>query len=168
MRSIKHMEPVRYEPGEAIRWLTLGAEDLKDSAGRQGKSVWTRRGERSIGKDIRQVVGAVADLGKGALAEMKHRQAEAAEYLIYSDKIEVLSGNTHRSYKFADVLALKLRDDTLVMVLERGTLEIKPFAHIVSGMVKVPIGWQRNGIEVPYGVLIDEISARTGKSVELE
>ena len=45
------------------------------------------------------------------------------------------------------------------LVLDRGTLQIKPYAYVVAGKLKVPIGWARNGIEVPYELLIEELSS---------
>lgn len=162
------MEPIRYQPGEAVRWLTLGAEDLRGSAEKQGKSVWSRSGERSIGKDLRQTAGAIADLGKSAVAEFLHQQAEAGEYVLYEDRFEIISGNNVKTVKYAEILSIRSSVDRAVLVLERGVLEIKPFAHVVSGKIRVPIGWRRNGIEVPYGLLLDELSARAGKKIEAE
>jgi len=39
---------------------------------------------------------------------------------------------------------------------------------VVAGRTKVPVGWRRNGLEVPYELLIDELAARSGRSIEYE
>jgi hypothetical protein len=160
------MEEVRYRPGEALRWLGLGAEGYREQAEKQGKSVWHRSGERSVGKDVKQVAGALADLGRSALAELKTRQAEASEYVLHDDFFEIVEGSKPKSYRYSEVIGIKYFDERATLVLEKGSLTIKPFAHIVAGQVKVPVGWSRNGMEVPYGLLIDELAARCGVRID--
>jgi hypothetical protein len=36
----------------------------------------------------------------------------------------------------------------------------------VAGPLKVPIGWERNGLEAPYLLIVEEIAARAGVEVE--
>ena len=66
-----------------------------------------------------------------------------------------------RSYLFG------LRGDKATVVMERGSVNIRPEAYISSGRIKVPIGWERNEIEVPYEMLIDELAARAGIKVQM-
>jgi hypothetical protein len=58
--------------------------------------------------------------------------------------------------------------DKLVLVLDKGSVLVKPFAYIVAGKIKVPIGWSRNGVEVPYELIIEELSARCDLQVITE
>lgn len=162
------MEDVRYKPGEAIRWLQTGAQEIRQSARRHGKSLTRREGERSIGRDLRDMAGALTDLGKSALAELAHRQAEANEYVLHEGHVEIVSSGRIRSLTYADVRAIKLDADRASLVLEQGSVTIKPHAYIVSGRLKVPVGWTRNGIEVPYELLLDELSARCGRPIDRE
>ena len=159
---------MRYRPGEAIRWLELGAKDLRKSAGRQGKSLISREGERNFPKDLRQAAGVLADLGKGAFIDLMHRQAEASEYILHDDRFEISSPARIRSIGYDEVTDIRMRGDRATFVLKQGSITIKPHAHIVSGRVKVPIGFARNGIEVPFETLIDELSARCGVEIERE
>jgi hypothetical protein len=160
------VEPVRYKPGEAIRWMELGAQDLKKNAKRKGKSLVRREGERNIGRDVREAAGVLVDMGKGALADLIHRQAEASEYAFHEDMFEVISPGRLRSVKYDLVKAIKLHGDKATVVLEQGSVTIKPHAYILSGRLKVPVGWARNGLEVPYEVLLDELAARCDVEIE--
>jgi hypothetical protein len=160
------MEPIRYRPGEAIRWLEIGAEDIRKSAKRQGRSIVRREGARTIGRDLRDAAGALFDLGKSALADVVHRQAQASEVILQEETFTVANPAKSQTVRYDEVVEMKLRGDRLTIGLEQGGVVIKPYAHIVSGRIKVPVGWSRNGLEVPYEVLIDELSARCGVTVE--
>jgi hypothetical protein len=161
------METIRYRPGEAIRWLEIGAEDIRKSAKRQGQSLVRREGERSIGRDLRDAAGAIFDLGKSALADLVHRQAQAVEVVFEPESFVVGNSTSSKTVRYGDVKELKLRGDRLSLILGQGSVTIKPYAYIVSGRVKVPVGWSRNGLEVPYELLIDELSARCGLLVQI-
>ena len=90
------MESSRYRPAEAMRWLEIGAQDVRQDARRQSTSVVRREGQRSIGKDLRDAAGAIVGLGKSALADLAHVQAAATEYALYEDRFEVF-GTVHQN-----------------------------------------------------------------------
>jgi hypothetical protein len=162
------MEEVRYKPGEAIRWLQTGAQDIRQAARRHGKSFVRREGERSIGRDLRDMAGVLTDLGKSALAELAHRQAEASEYVLHDSKFEIVAGGRIKTLAYTEVKAMKMRGDRTSLILDQGSVTIKPHAYVIAGRLKVPVGWARNGIEVPFELLIDELSARCGLDIERE
>lgn len=157
---------IRYKPGEAVRWLSMGAQELRDKAKRQGKSFVGREGERSVRKDFKDVAGALFDLGKSALADLSHRQALASEYLLHSDRFEIVASSRITSIRYEQIKALRLKHDTLKVLLENDSVSIKPHAYIVSGRIKVPVGWVRNDMEVPYETILDELSGRSGVNIE--
>jgi len=161
-------ELVRYSPGEAIRWLEYGAGSLRDSAKKQGLSLVRREGERSIGKDLTDVLGTLVKAGKGTVAELLHQQVDATEYVFDEDHLELSKGSYRKKVRYDEVKKIKKHGDKFTVVLGQGSLNVTPYAHIVAGTVKVPIGWQRNGIEVPYELLIEELSARCRVDVETE
>lgn len=161
-------ELVRYTPGEAIRWLEFGAESYRDSAKKQGVSLVRREGERSIGKDLTDVFGTLVKAGKGTIAELLHQQYEATEYTFDEDQFEFSKGTQRKSVRYTDVKKIKRHGEKVTVVLAQGSVNINPYAHIVAGAVKVPIGWQRNGIEVPYELLIEELAARCRLEIESE
>jgi hypothetical protein len=160
------VELIRYKPGEAIRWLQIGAEDFKKDAQRKGKSVIRREGERTIQRDVKEVAGAIWGMGKGALTDLIHRQAEATEYILHEEMFELVSPGQIRSIKYSVVKAIRVKGDKVTVILDRGSLTIKPHAYILSGRIKVPVGWSRNGMEVPFEVLIDELSGRCDVDIE--
>ena len=160
------VELVRYKPGEAIRWLEMGAQDLKKSARRKGKSIVRREGERSIGRDISQAAGVLMGMGKGALADLIHHQAESSEYVLHDDRFEVVTPGRIKSVKYSQVRSIRMKNEKATLVLDQGSVTIKPHAYVVAGRIKVPIGWARNGMEVPYEVLLDELAARCDVDIE--
>lgn len=162
------MDVVRYKPGEAIRWLQIAAEDLRKQAKRKGAGVVQREGERTIGKDIMDAAGALLGMGKSAWAELLHREAQASQYVLRDDRFDVIQGGSSRIVEYRAVTSLRQRGDRLCVILKQGSVTIKPHAYILAGRLKAPIGWERNGMEVPYETLLDELSARCGKEIERE
>lgn len=160
------MEPIRYTPGEAIRWLETGASDLRKDAKRKSNAVWDRTGERNFGTDIKDAAGALLDLGKSALAELAHRQALASQFLLFPDRFEVVNSAGIRHVPYSEVTSIRQKGDKVTVVLRKGSVTIKPHAYILCGKLKIPLGWARNGIEVPFETLLDEISARAGHEID--
>lgn len=162
------MEDVRYQPGEAVRWLQVGAADRRRQAQRQGTSVWRREGERSFGRDLKEIAGALTELGRSAMAEIAHRQALAAEYVLHKEEFEAVESGKVRTVRYDSILGIRVKGDRASLIFEQGSLVIKPHAYVVAGRTKVPVGWRRNGLEVPYELLIDELAARCGREIVQE
>jgi hypothetical protein len=159
------MELIRYKPGEAVRWLESGAKDMLRDAKKKGKQIMHPQGERNIGKDLAQAAGAVMDVGKSALAELRRRQAEATEYVLGEASFEMMRPGSLRTLTYASIQGIAKDGDKYTLALERGAVTIRPHAYIVAGRVRVPVGWSRNGLEVPYEVLLDELAARCKVSI---
>jgi len=162
------MELVRYRPGEAIRWLHTGADNIRKGAQARGRSVVNQTGteQKTFGENLKTAAGAIFDYGRGAYTEMKHKQAEASEYVLHEAHFDVVSGPAIKTIGYDRVKAIEIKGDRATITLDKGTMSIKPVAHLVSGRVRVPVGWTRNGIEVPFELLLDELAARC--KVELE
>ncbi len=160
------MESVRYKPGEGIRWLELGAQEWKKSAKKKGKNLVKRDGGRNLGEDVRDAASLLMGMGKGALADLIHRQAEASEYVFQDEVLEILTSGKIRSVPYGSVKSIRMSGDKVTLRIDHGSVTIKPHAYILSGRLKVPIGWQRNGIEVPYEIMLDELAARCNLEIE--
>lgn len=160
------MEPVRYKPGEAIRWLETGAESTRELAKRKGREAASSEGAgfERLGRGV----GALVDLGKSAWTDIVHRQAEASQYILQEDHFDVVAGSSIKFVRYTDVRRISVKQDKAVLTLVRGsTVTIKPYAYIAAGRIRVPVGWLRNGMEVPYALLIEELAARCGVEVDL-
>lgn len=162
------MEAVRYRPGEAIKWLETGADRIRDEAVRKAQGVFRRQGERSVAKDVREMAGALWDAGTAALAELARRQGEATQYVLEEESFQLVSGSSGKRYAYSDVRRIRMEGENCHLILERGSVVVKPFAHIVAGRVRVPMGWMRNGVDVPYELLIEELAARIGKEIDFD
>lgn len=154
------MELVRYKPGEAIRWLQTGAEKSRKDAKSLTKTLTLPEDATALGQNFKQAAGALAAAGRGALAELLHNQAAAMEYALSEDSFEVIRPNSTKKIRYADVKSIEGSGDRYVLNLERSAHVIKPYAYVVSGKLKVPIGWMRNEIEVPFELLLEELAAR--------
>src|SRR6185503_10854696 len=124
--SPKRMEPIRYRPGEAIRWLEIGASDSRKSAKRQGRSIVRREGSRTIGRDLRDAAGAIFELGKSALADLAHRQAQASEVVLQEETFTISNPTKNQTLRYDQVTYMKLKGDRLSINLEQGGAMIKP------------------------------------------
>ena len=164
------METIRYRPGEALRWLETGAAKIRLGAQAKGKSIVNSppTDARSLGLGVLTAASALVDLGKGAYAELVHKHVEASEYVIQEDRFDVVNGTAIKSISYSQIKSIMVVNDRATIELEKGSVIIKPYAHLVAGRLKVPVGWSRNGMEVPFELLIQEISARSGIDIEEE
>ncbi|MBN9500992.1 MAG: hypothetical protein BGO01_05775 [Armatimonadetes bacterium 55-13] len=164
------MEPIRYKPGEAIRWLETAADSYRKTAKSKGKEAVDLKRDRSdfkkVGQNVADAASALYDYGKGAWADMLHRQAEASEFVLQEHHFDVVNGTAIKTVAYDRVEQVTMKGDTFTFKLDKGSITIKPHAYIVSGRVKVPVGWSRNGMEVPYELLIEELCARSRVNLE--
>jgi hypothetical protein len=163
------MEIVRYRPGEAIRWLQTGAENIRKSASDRGKSVFSQSGteQRPLYENLATAAGALYDFGKSAYTDLQHRRAEASEYVLQDEHFDIVLGNAIKSIRYKQVAGIRVKGDRATLILDKGQVGIKPYAYVVSGSAKAAVGWVRNGTEVPYELLIEELAARCGVNVEV-
>lgn len=160
------MELVRYRPGEVLKWLELGAGEFRRQARARGSEALRRSEGSAVSHSIRHAAEAAVDLGKGALAELARLQAERTEYVLGENSFEAIQTGRLRSIRYDAVSEIRQKGDTFQIVLNNGrSLSIRPPAYLVVGRLRVPIGWIRNGMEVPYHVLLDELSARCGVNI---
>jgi hypothetical protein len=162
------VELVRYRAGEAIRWLQTGAENIRRGATAKGRAAATANASdsRSFGENLKSAAGALLDYSKGAYADVIHRQVEASEYVLSDRHFDVVRGGNMQTISYDRVHAIEMHKERLVLKLEKSELVIKPFAYLLAGRVRVPIGWSRNGIEVPYELLGEELAARCQLEIE--
>lgn len=156
------MEQVRYKPGEAIRWLETGATSKRKSAQEKSRMLTIPGDARTFGANVKSAAGVLMDLGRGALTDLAHNQVMASEYVLHDDSFEIIKPNSTKKVRYKDITGIEERGDKTILLLENSTVGIKPYAYVVAGRLKVPIGWSRNGIEVPYELLLEELSARIG------
>jgi len=163
------MEPIRYKTGEAIRWLKTGAEAIRKDAKEKGRQVvqpGTPKDFRDASARVASAAGAVIDFSKSAWADLKASELENTEYVLTDDGFDIVKGSSIKSIPYNRVEKIQRRADRSTITLDRGSVVIKPHAYIVAGGLKVPVGWTRNGMEVPFELLLDELSARCGVNIE--
>ena len=162
------MEVVRYQPGEAIRWLETEADRMRREATQKGKSaVQGADMEGGIKQSVANVASAIFDFGKSAYAEIAHLRAKAGEYVLLEERLDVVNGTSIKSIKYADVKKILVAKDKATIHFSGHTVSIKPYAYLSAGPLKVPVGWTRNGMEVPYYLLLEELAARCGVDLEI-
>ncbi|CAN5623011.1 hypothetical protein BH11ARM2_BH11ARM2_20460 [soil metagenome] len=157
------MEIVRYRPGEAVRWLRTEADALNKEARDHGRSA-VQQGD--FKHRIGQAAAAAAGMGKGAYTRLLHERTQASEYVLQEDRMDVVQPGKIKTIPYSSIKAIQMRGDRAIVVLEAGSMLIQPFAHLTAGRVKVPIGWSRNGTEVPFELLVEELAARAGVRLE--
>lgn len=162
------MELVRYRPGEAIRWLETGGENIRKGAQTRGLNLLKQgvMDAKTFGENLKTAASALFDIGKGTYAEMIHRQAEEVEYVLQDDRFDIVNAGSLKTVLYTRVTAMQVKGDRATLTLDKGAVTVKPCAHIVAGRVRVPVGWLRNGIEVPYDLLLVELAARCGVEIQ--
>jgi len=157
------MDAVRYRPGDALRWLETGAGAHRKSARDKGRAILKHtNGVTAVAlkEGVFNAASAIAELSKGAYAELVRRQAESYEIILGENEFTMCRSAGPRSFRYEDVTAISQDRDKVTITAGQTTLTIKPYAYITTGRVKVPIGWDRNGMEVPYELIVEELAAR--------
>jgi len=112
------------------------------------------------------VAGAVGELGKGTLSDIVQRRAEDSSFQLNDEALEVIGLTNRKRILYKDVTEIHAKPhDRFELVHKGGTLTIKPIAHLLAGRLRVPVGWLRNGMEVPYALLIEELAAHCGVEI---
>ena len=153
---------VRYRPADLLRWLELGAESLR-TAGDMKDSP-----ESDIRRAVLHAAGKVFHFGKSAVAEVSRKALAQLEYRLYDDHFEAATATSVKSISYADVKGIEAgKRGAFKVVSSGGNVTIKPYAWLLAAGVKMPVGWERNGMEVPFELLIEELAARTKAPVKV-
>lgn len=123
--------------------------------------------QQGIAEGLKSAAGAFWEMGKGALGDIFMKQVESLSYQLSDDSFEVTGLTARKRIEYASVSAIRSRgNDRFDLEHETGVLVIKPVAHLVAGRLKVPVGWARGGMEVPYMTLVEELAGRCGVDIE--
>jgi hypothetical protein len=161
------MPTVTYRPPDVLHWFSTGSQEALQSAKRKGIALTKGSGESSVKQKIFQAASAAADFGRGAAADMVHRQAAETVYKLHDSHMDVRTPMSRQAIKYDAVSSIQSHGkDKFTLEYEGGTLTIRPIAHLSSGRIRVPVGWMRNEIEVPFTMLLQELSARCGLEIE--
>ena len=157
-------EVVRYRVDEAIRWLDTGANQMRKDAAAAGKSAAQTVGPdfRAVGQSLKKAAASARDYGRGAVADMAHRRAEAVEYVLDEDHFDIVRGGAIQTIRYSDLKTIETKGERARLTMESGDVTIKPIAHLVTTGARIPLGWSRNGLDAPYPTLLEEIAARAG------
>ncbi len=163
------MTTVTYRAPDLLHWFESGSQEAFKSALKRSRALSNTASESSIKRSIVQAAGVAADFGRSAAAGIVHSKSGQTTYKLYEDKFTNggTLGSTTVAYK--DVSSIKAHGkDRFSVVYARGTMTVKPVAYLVSGRIKVPVGWERNDIEVPFMMFLEELSAHCGLEIESE
>lgn len=162
------MATVYYKPAEVLHWIGSSSKEYRDHALKKGRDVAKRAGEYGWAGGLKQAGSAIGDLSRMAMADVFRKHAESLSYVLDEEWFESHQGGQRKRVSYRDVKEIAARgSDRYTVIFEGGSVSIKPIAHLVAGRLRVPIGWLRNGMEVPYAVLIEELAARCGVEVEV-
>lgn len=157
-------EVVRYRVDDAIRWLDAGATQMRKDAAASGHSAAKTVAPdfRSVGQSLKKAAASARDYGRGAMADMVHRRADSIEYVLDEDRFDIVKGGSIQTIRYADLQTIEMKGERARLTMESGDVTIKPVAHLVTSGARVPLGWSRNGLDAPYGTLVEELAARAG------
>ena len=160
------MAPIYYKAPDVLHWLDEGGKASTAEGKRKFKETSIDANLGSIGDAFHKVARAAKDLGKGAIADMTFRHLEEKGYTLYEDAFEFPHQGGVKRVAYSEIREIKAEpDDKFTLLYNGSSLTIKPIAHLVAGHTKVPIGWNRGGMEVRYAMLIEEIAARSRQTI---
>jgi hypothetical protein len=155
---------VTYSPPEALKWIQFKSDASKEGASRRlvrsGKTV--RQDWKSSVTDVAGAVGAYAST---AASSLTHAAKNVARYDLDDTMLTAKTMGKTTKISFEDIQEILLDGDEATIIHSKGNLKIKPIGYVSSGIVKAPLGWRRNGTEVPFATLIEEIAGRAGLRV---
>lgn len=159
------MAPIIYSPPDILHWLDLGGKASRE-AGRKKAAEAAKApvvSPSGIADTFKKAAAAARDFGMGAWTDIKTKRLEETQYVLDDTALEVPTPTGAKKIAYASISEVTLEeDDRIVITFESGAHVIKPVAHLVTGAIRVPIGWKRGGMEVPYAMLAEEIAARSG------
>lgn len=145
-------QPVTYKPADAIRWAEITAPALTK----------IHPQPTPFPTSVKQAFQKVLDLSKTAAAQVSHKALQQLEYRLYDEALEIHSQTGLRSVPYDQIVRIEiLKKDAFNIVTKKGAIRIKPYAWLLVANVRVPLGWKRDGMEVPYSLLLEEIIARS-------
>jgi hypothetical protein len=159
------MDPVTYRSPSLLHWFGAESRRERADARRKGKRLLGSSGQTIAGQ-LKDAASAAMSLGRGATNELALRQASEEAYVLGADAFERIGLGARSRVPYAKVKEIvALGSDRYELTHASGRLVVRPVAHLVRGRSRVPVGWVRNGVEVPFSTLIDELSARCGVEV---
>lgn len=163
------MSTVVYSPAEVLHWFDTDARRSQAIAKSQSQEISRTAHEAGIIPTLKQAATVAVSFGKGAIGTIVQKQAEETRYELHNIGLESIDLTRKLKVDYAEIRQIMAKpNDRFQILFNGGSLTIKPVAHLVAGRHKVPVGWMRNGSEVPYAMLIEEISARSGIEIEAE
>ena len=163
------MSVVTYLPADIVRWLGKNAKQDRRSAVKKALAVPQKALDKGLVPGLKGAADAAFGIGKQALGDLSTAKAEETVYHLFTEGFEAVGFMKKVKLDYRDVTAIvKKGSDKYWIEHEGGHISIKPVAHLVAGQQKVAIGWQRNGMEVDYRTLVEEIAARCNLGITEE
>lgn len=162
------MPTVVYTPAEVLHWFDTDAKRAHANARTKSLSV-AKKSEEGILPALKEAAGAAISFGKGTIGNIVQKSAEETRYELHDNGLEAIDLARKVKLDYSEIKQIVAKANNKYQILfHGGSLTVKPVAHLVAGRHRVPVGWVRNGFEVPYAMLIDEIAARAAVEVEAE
>ncbi len=163
------MPSVTYSPAEVIHWFNTNAKAINAKALAKGQAISKIAAEEGFIPSLKQAASAAVSFSKGAIGTIVQKSAEETKYELHDSGFESIDIARKIKLEYNEIRQIVAKQgDRFQILFNGGSLTIKPVAHLVSGRHKVPVGWQRDGVEVPYVMLVEEISARSGIEIQAE
>ena len=163
------MAVVTYQPPDIVRWLGTSAREKRKSVVKRALAVPQNTLEKGLMPGLKDAADAAIGLGKQALGDLSTARAEETTFRLYTEGFEAVGLMSKTKVNYSDVNRIVRKSgDKFRVEFNGGHVSIRPVAHLVVSGHRVPIGWVRNGLEVDYETLVEELVARTGKEITVE
>ncbi|MBS1708946.1 MAG: hypothetical protein JSS65_09525 [Armatimonadetes bacterium] len=163
------MPTITYRPVDVLHWFGMESRSSRRSGFHKGGQLAKKTSEQGVVQGLRLAASAAFDLTKSAAGDLVQAQAGQTEYVLHESGFEVIDLVRRIKIDYAQVQKIIAKNnDRFLVVADSSKVAIKPVAHLTAGQIRVPVGWVRNGMEVPYSTLVEELSARCTVEVTAE
>lgn len=158
-----------YTPAEVMHWFDTESKRNQALVRAQTRDIARVANEEGIIPTIKQAATAALSMGKGAYGTVVQKQATETRYDLFDSGFEFVDIARRVKVDYSQVRQIVAKaGDRYQILFNGGSLTVKPPAYLVAGKYRVPVGWMRNGVEVPFLTLVEEISARSGIEIIAE
>jgi hypothetical protein len=157
------------QPAEVMHWFDTESKRTNAMAKAQTRDIARAANEEGLIPGLKQAATAAISMTKGAYGSVVQKQAEETRVDFFDAGFEFVDLTKRIKVDYSQVRQIVAKaGDRYQVLYNGGSLMVKPVAHLVAGKYRVPVGWRRNGIEVPFLTLIEELSGRCGVEIIAE
>lgn len=154
---------VKYRVSDSIlKWFEFQPSVSETTS----QAISKAKSDQPVQKHIKNAAQTIVDIGKSAYAGMVQLGPLEYEVTFRESEVSLCRNRRIERIPYRTIQRIALEKDVITLKLDHQTIKIRPVVVLSAGKLKVPVGWDRDGQDVPFETLAHEFSGRSGLSVE--